>query len=80
MNPSYEMIDAVYSGLYAAYMWRDRGVMILYCSKCQELGIPQFHEKVNLEVEKMYYMMGIKTFTLETTLKELPNDVLSKYA
>ena len=80
MNLSYEMIDAVYSDLYAAYVWRNRDALILYCSKCQDLGIPQFHEKANLEVEKMHHMMGIKTFTLETTLKELPNDVLSKYA
>ena len=79
-NHSYETIDTIYANLYAAYMRHNRDAMILYCGKCQELGIPQFHEKANAEVEKMYHMAGITTFPLETTLQGLPNDVLSKYA
>lgn len=78
-NHSYETIDSLYANLYAAYMRHDRDAMILYCGKCQELGIPQFHEKANAEVEKMYHMAGITTSPLETTLEGLPNDVLSKY-
>ena len=79
-NPPYETIDTIYANLYAAYMRHDRDAMILYCGKCQELDIPQFHEKANAEVEKMYHMAGITTFPMEATLKGLPNDVLSKYA
>ena len=78
--PSYETIDSAYTCLYAAYMRRDRSAMILYCGRCQELGIPQFHDRANMEAEMIYAMAGIKTYQLESTLDTLPDDVLNNYA
>lgn len=77
---SYDAIDFVYSNLYAAYRQHDRDAMITCCAKCQNLGIPQFHERANKEVEKMYAMVGIQTYQLESTLDQLPDDLLNKYA
>ena len=79
-NPSYEAIDSAYNNLFAAYMRNNRDAMILYCGKCQELGIPQFHERANKEVEKIYALAGIQTYQFESTLAQLPDDVLNKYA
>ena len=77
--PSYETIDSAYTCLYAAYMRCDRDAIILYCGKCQELGIPQFHDRANKEAEMIYAMAGIKTYQLESTLDTLPDDVLNNY-
>lgn len=77
---SYDAIDSAYSNLFVAYMRHDRYAMITCCAKCQNLGIPQFHERANKEVEKMYAMAGIQTYQLESTLDKLPDDVLNKYA
>ena len=79
-TPSYEAIDAAYLNLFAAYQRHDRYAMITCCTKCQNMGIPQFHERAKKEVEKMYSMVGIKTYQLESTLDQLPNDVLNTYA
>lgn len=77
---SYDAIDSAYSNLFAAYMRHDRYAMITYCTKCQNLDIPQFHERANKEVEKIYALAGIQTYQLESTLDKLPDDVLNKYA
>lgn len=77
---SYDAIDSAYSNLFVAYMRHDRHAMITCCAKCQNLGIPQFHERANKEVEKIYAMVGIQTYQLESTLDQLPDDVLNKYA
>ena len=77
---SYDAIDSAYSNLFVAYMRHDRYAMITCCAKCQNLGIPQFHERANKEVEKMYAMVGIQTYQLESTLYQLHDDLLNKYA
>ena len=77
---SYNVIDLAYWDLFAAYQRRDRNAMITCCSKCQNMGIPEFHERVNKEVDKIYSMAGIKTYQLESTLDQLPDDVLNNYA
>lgn len=77
---SYNVIDLAYWDLFAAYQRRDRNAMITCCSKCQNMGIPKFHERANKEVDKIYSMAGIKTYQLESTLDQLPDDVLNNYA
>ena len=79
-NPSYETIDVIYANLYAAYMRHDREAMITSCAQCQNMDIPQFHERANAEVEKIYAMAGIQTYQLESTIDKLPNNVLNIYA
>lgn len=79
-TPSYEAMDSAYLNLFAAYQRHDRYAMITCCTKCQNMGIPRFHERANKEVEKIYSMAGIKTCQFESTLDQLPDDVLNTYA
>ncbi|MBO4371268.1 MAG: hypothetical protein J5808_07940, partial [Paludibacteraceae bacterium] len=55
---SYESIDSAYINLFAAHIRHDRDSIISCCAHCQNLGIPQFHERANLEVEKDYASVG----------------------
>lgn len=79
-SPSHEAIDSAYTNLFAAYMQHNREAMISCCKQCQNMGIPQFHERANKEVEKIYALIGIQTYQLESTVDKLPDDVLNKYA
>ena len=78
--PSYEAIDSAYNNLFVAYMRHDREAMITSCAQCQNMDIPQFHERANAEIEKIYAMAGIQTYQLESTIDKLPDDVLNNYA
>ena len=80
ISTSYEAIHSAYTNLFAAYMRHDRDAMITCCGQCQNMGIPQFHERANKEVEKIYAMAGIQTYQLESIVDKLPDDVLNKYA
>ena len=72
--------NVAYNNLYIAIMSGDRKAIESCCSNCKELGIPLFHEKANIEMEKIYAFMGIRTIPQETSLDKLPDDVLSVYA
>ena len=80
ISPLYDAIDSAYTNLFAAYMRHDRDAMISCCAQCQNMGIPQFHERANKDVEKIYAMAGIQTYQLESTLDKLPDNVLNIYA
>lgn len=73
-------IQIAYDSLYAAFMRRERKAIEFYCKNCRELGIAQFHEKANMEMERMYFLMGIRTIPTPSTLEQLPFDVLLIYA
>lgn len=73
-------INAAYSNLYKAFMLRDRSLIIANCKACQYLGIPQFQEKANVEINRLYSKAGIKTKPIKTTIEELRDDVLIVYA
>ena len=76
----FDIIDLAYSDLYAAFMRHDRRAIIWNCMNCRNIGIPQFHEKANSEMEKIYAMAGIRTSPILTTLESLPDNVLNIYA
>lgn len=73
-------IQIAYDSLYAAFMRRERKAIEFYCQNCEELGIPQFREKANMETERMYSSLGIRTIRKPSTLEQLPFDVLLVYA
>lgn len=73
-------MQIAYDSLYTSFMRRDRKAIEYYCRNCENLGIGQFHEKANMEMERIYSLMGIKTIRKPSTLEELPDDVLSVYA
>ena len=76
----YGNMQIAYDSLYTSFMRRDRKAIEYYCRNCEHLGIDQFHEKANLEMERIYSLMGIRTTPTPTTLEQLPNDVLLVYA
>lgn len=77
----FDIIDLAYSDLYSAYMRNDRNAIITNCLKCRNLGIPQFHEKANIETEKIYATAGIiRTYSMQIPLENLPDNVLKVYA
>jgi hypothetical protein len=48
---------------------------------CRNIGIPQFHEKANIEMKKIYAMAGIKTIpVMLPSLESMPDNVLNIYA
>lgn len=73
-------MQIAYDSLYIAFIRRDRKAIEHYCQNCRELGIVQFHEKANMEMERMYSQMGIRTIPTPSTLEQLPFDVLLVYA
>ena len=79
-NMKMSNINAAYSMLYTAYMLRKRELIIANCKACRYLCIPQFEEKANIEMDKIYSMAGIKTKPIQTTIDNLPDNVLAVYA
>lgn|GEM_PF-663382 len=76
----YDNMQIAYDSLYTSFMKRDRKAIEYYCRNCENLGIGQFHEKANMEMERIYSLMGIKTIRKPSTLEQLPDDVLLVYA
>lgn len=76
----YDNMQIAYDSLYTSFMRRDRKAIEYYCRNCENLGIGQFHEKANMEMERIYSSMGIKTIRKPSTLEQLPDDVLLVYA
>lgn len=79
-NMQINNINAAYNMLYNAYMLHNRELIIANCKACRDLGIPQFKENANSEMVKIYSMAGIKTKPVQTSLEELPDNVLMVYA
>ena len=73
-------MQIAYDSLYTSFMRRDRKAIEYDCRNCENLGIGQFHEKANMEMERIYSSMGIRTIPTPTTLEQLPDDVLLVYA
>lgn len=76
----YDNIQIAYDSLYIAFMRRDRKTIEYYCRNCEKLEIVQFQEKANVEMERIYSLMGIRTIPTHSTLEQLPDDVLLVYA
>jgi len=76
----YDNMQIVYDSLYTSFMRRDRKAIEYYCRNCENLGIGQFHEKANMEMERIYSLMGIRTIPTPITLEQLPDNVLLVYS
>ena len=76
----YDNLQIAYDSLYTSYMRRDRKAIEYYCQNSEELGIIQFHEKANMEMERIYSLMGFRTIPTPSTLEQLSDDVLLVYA
>ncbi len=61
------------------FMRCDRKAIEYYCRNCENLGIGQFHEKANMEMERIYSLMR-RTIPTPSTLEQLADDVLLVYA
>ena len=73
-------IKIVYDNLYSAFMRRDRKAIEYYCNNCEGLGIDHFHEKANMEAERMYSSIGVRTIPVLCSLGVMPDNVLMVYA
>jgi len=73
-------IKVVYDNLYSAFMRRDRKGIEYYCNNCEKLGIDYFHEKANMEAERMYSSIGVRTIPVLCSLDVMPDNVLMVYA
>lgn len=73
-------IKVVYDNLYSAFMRRDRKAIEYYCNNCEKLGIDYFHEKANMEAERMYSSVGVRTIPVLCSLDVMPDNVLMVYA
>ena len=76
-------MQIAYDSLYISFMRRDRKAIEYYCRNCENLGIGQFHEfheKANMEMERIFSLMGIRTIPTPSTLEQLADDVLLVYA
>ena len=73
-------MQIAYDSLYTSFMRRDRKAIEYYCRNCENLGIGQFHEKANMEMERIYSLMGIRTIPTPITLEQLPDNVLLVYS
>lgn len=76
----YDNMQIAYDSLYTSFMRRDRKAIEYYCRNCENLGIGQFHEKANMEMERIYSLMRIRTIPTPSTLERLADDVLLVYA
>lgn len=79
-NYNSDITKATYDNLYSAFMKRDRKTIEYYCNNCEQLGIDRFHEKANIEMERIYSFMGIRTVQKKSSLGNLSDDVLIVYA
>ena len=73
-------MQIAYDSLYISFMRRDRKAIEYYCRNCENQGIVQFHEKANMEMERIYSLMRIRTIPTLSTLDQLADDVLLVYA
>ena len=73
-------IKVAYDNLYSAFMRHDRKAIEYYCNNCEKLGIEHFHEKANMETERMYSSIGVRTIPVLCSLEMMPENVLRVYA
>ena len=66
----YGNMQIAYDSLYTSFMRRDRKAIEYDCRNWENLGIGQFHEKANMEMERIYSLMGIRTIPTPTTLEQ----------